>query len=132
MLQRRDEQAVRKRFDIELKTRVNLKLFTQRNIGGLYIPGREGRTCAPTQQLLENIAGLSPNLHLEIMDFWKTETTLSPDLNRSQKNEFSNYRVYNAHRSIANLQILSQFSVSNSKFNHTITFQNLGALLFLF
>ena len=41
ILQRRDEEAVRQRFDVELKRDVKLTLFTQRSIGGLYIPGRE-------------------------------------------------------------------------------------------
>jgi glutaredoxin-like protein len=64
---------VRERFDIELKTLVNLKMFTQRNIGGLYIPGRECKTCAPTQQLLEELVVLSPNLQLETVDFWANQ-----------------------------------------------------------
>ena len=79
ILQQSDEQAVRKRFDVEFKTPVNLRLFTQRNIGGLYIPGRECRTCGPTQQLLEEIVNLSPNLQLEIVDFWSDREEAAAD-----------------------------------------------------
>lgn len=71
ILQDSDREAVSKRFDVELKQNVNLKLFTMSNVGGLYIPGRECKTCAPTQQLLEELVELSPKLSLEVTDFYK-------------------------------------------------------------
>lgn len=70
ILNQHDRQAVRERFDVELKRDVNLTLFTQRNVGGLYIPGRECRSCGPAQQLLEEVSALSPRLHVEVVDFY--------------------------------------------------------------
>ena len=70
MLRPQDQQAVRQRLEVELKRDVNLTLFTQKNIGGLFIPGRECRTCGPTQKLLEELSALSPRVHLEIVDFY--------------------------------------------------------------
>ena len=70
ILQPKDQQAVRQRLDVELKRDVNITLYTQKNVGGLYIPGRECKSCAPTQQLLEEVSALSPRLHLEIVDFY--------------------------------------------------------------
>ena len=69
ILQPQDRQAVQKKFDLELKRDVNIKLFTQRDIG-LFIPGRECKTCTPTQQLLEELGELSPRLNLEVIDFY--------------------------------------------------------------
>ena len=70
ILQPRDQQAVRQRFDVELKRNVSVTLFTQRNIGGLFIPGRECRSCGPTEQMLEEVSALSPKISLEIVDFF--------------------------------------------------------------
>ena len=73
ILQPNDQQAVRERFDLELKRDVHIALVTQRDIGGLFIPGRECRSCSPTQQLLEEVIELSPKIHLEIVDFYGDE-----------------------------------------------------------
>ena len=70
ILQQQDQLAVRKRFDIELKRDVTITLYTQRDIAGLYIPGRECKSCGPTQQLLEEVSALSPRIHLDIVDFY--------------------------------------------------------------
>ena len=70
ILQQQAEQAVRKRFDIELKRDVTITLYAQRNIAGLYIPGRECESCGPTEQLLEEVSALSPRIHLDIVDFY--------------------------------------------------------------
>ena len=70
ILQPQDRQAVRQRFDLELKRDVNLTLFTQPHLGGLYIPGRECPSCHSTQQLLEEVGELSPKLHVEVVDFY--------------------------------------------------------------
>jgi glutaredoxin-like protein len=71
ILQKQDQQAVRQRFEAELTGDVNITLYTQRT--GLYIPGRECRTCGTTQQLLEEVAALSPKIHLEIVDFYSNQ-----------------------------------------------------------
>ena len=70
ILRQDDQQAIRRRFDDELKRNVNITLFTQSNIGGLYIPGRDCKSCGPTQALLEEVSALSPRLHLELVDFY--------------------------------------------------------------
>ena len=73
ILQANEQQAVRKRFDIELKRDVHIALVTQRDIGGLFIPGRECKSCGPTQQLLEEVSDLSPKIHLELVDYYGDE-----------------------------------------------------------
>ena len=73
ILQPNEQQAVRKRFDVELKGDVQITLVTQRDIGGLFIPGRECKSCAPTQQLLEEVGELSPKINLEIVDYYGDE-----------------------------------------------------------
>lgn len=70
ILQPRDQQAVRQRFDVELKGNVHITLFTQPALGGLYIPGRECKSCGPTQQLLGEVAALSPRIQLKVVDFY--------------------------------------------------------------
>ena len=73
LLQGKERETVQKRFDVELKSDVSLTLFTQANIGGLFIPGRECRSCQPTQQLLEEVVELSPKLHLEVVDYYANQ-----------------------------------------------------------
>ena len=70
ILQAKDQEAVAERFNVELKRDVSLELYTQRSIGGLYIPGRECRTCVTTQQMMEELAALSPRLHLAVKDYY--------------------------------------------------------------
>ncbi len=52
-----------------LKSEVGLRLYTQRP-SPIAIPGRDCRYCPQTQQLLEELAGLSPKLKLETVDFY--------------------------------------------------------------
>ncbi len=70
ILQAKDREAVTQRFNVELKRDVSLELYTQRSFGGLYIPGRECRTCGPTQQMMEELEALSTRLHLEVKDYY--------------------------------------------------------------
>ena len=70
MLQQRDQEAILQKFKVELKRDVNITLYTKNDIGGLFIPGRECRTCGPTQQLLEEVSALSPKIHLDVVDFY--------------------------------------------------------------
>ena len=76
ILQQRDREAVQQRFDTELKRDVNITLYTQPDIG-LFIPGRECRSCGQTQELVEEVVGLSPKLHLEVVDFYKNREDAS-------------------------------------------------------
>ena len=73
ILNQKDQQTVEQRFAVELKRDVTLTLYTQRSIGGLFIPGRECRSCGPTQQLLEELSALSPKIHLEVKDFYSDQ-----------------------------------------------------------
>ena len=70
ILQQREQEIVRQRFETELKRDVNITLFTQRNIGGLFIPGRECASCGPAQQMLDEVSALSPKISLEVIDFF--------------------------------------------------------------
>ncbi len=65
----KDQKALKDRFKRELKNDVTIRLFTQKTFG-LTIPGRECRYCDQTQQLMEELATLSPKLHLEVKDFY--------------------------------------------------------------
>lgn len=69
ILRPQDRNAVRTRFDTELKRSVNVTLVTQKPTP-LYIPGRDCRSCGPTQELLEELAALSPMIDLEVLDFY--------------------------------------------------------------
>ena len=70
IIKQEDQQAVRQRFELELKRDVKITLYTQRSIGGLFIPGRECKTCGPAEQLLEELGDLSPKIDLEVVDFY--------------------------------------------------------------
>ncbi len=61
---------LKRTFRKDLASDVKLLLFTQRP-STITIPGRECRYCAQTQQLLEELASLSPRLHLETIDFYQ-------------------------------------------------------------
>ena len=58
ILRQQDRDAVKSKFDLELKGDVKLTLYSKNEMGGLYIPGRECQTCAPAQQLLEEVCEL--------------------------------------------------------------------------
>ena len=64
------ERAQLKRsFRKDLKAEVSLRLFTQRP-SPIAVPGRECRYCLQTQQMLEELAALSPKIHLETVDIY--------------------------------------------------------------
>ena len=69
VISERDQQTIKDRFKRELKNNVTIRLFTQKTLG-LTIPGRECRYCDDTQHLMEEMAALSPKLHLDITDFY--------------------------------------------------------------
>ena len=73
VLNQQDTEAVRKRFSAELKRDVRLTLYTQKSVGGLFIPGRECRSCGPTLQMLEEVVALSAKLSLEVVDYYANE-----------------------------------------------------------
>ena len=63
-----DRELVRERFQNELVNEVKLTLFTQNDLGGLVIPGRECETCAPTEQLLKEVSETSDLIHFIRLD----------------------------------------------------------------
>ena len=65
-----DRALLKRTFRKDLPGDVNLRLFTQRP-SPIAIPGRECPRCAQTQQLMEELAALSPKLHLDTIDFYQ-------------------------------------------------------------
>ncbi len=73
-----EKAQLKRTFRKDLKAEVNLRLFTQRP-SPIAVPGRECRYCLQTQQMLEELAALSPKVHLETVDIYA-----QPDLARDQ------------------------------------------------
>lgn len=63
-----DREFVKTRFENELVNEVNLTLFTQSDLGGLVVPGRECETCAPTEQLLKEVSEISDLINFKKLD----------------------------------------------------------------
>ena len=66
-----DREFVRNRFENELVNEVNLILFTQSDLGGLVLAGRECETCAPTEQLLKEVSETSDLIKFKKLDIQK-------------------------------------------------------------
>lgn len=64
-----EKSQIKRTFRKDLKAEVYLRLFTQRP-SPIAVPGRECRYCFQTQQMLEELAALSPKLHLETVDLF--------------------------------------------------------------
>ena len=75
ILEQRAQDVVRERFEKGLHRNVKLRLVTQRNAGGLYIPGRECASCGDTERMLKEVSALSPKIGLEIIDFYGSPRT---------------------------------------------------------
>ena len=73
-----EKSQIKRTFRKDLKAEVYLRLFTQRP-SPITVPGRECKYCVQTQQMLEELAALSPKLHLETVDLFAR-----PDLAREQ------------------------------------------------
>ncbi len=65
----RDKAELKRRLQKDLKQEVTVRLFTQ-PATTLIIPGRECQYCGQTQQLMEELASLSPRLKLEVINFY--------------------------------------------------------------
>ena len=63
-----DKEIVKSRFENELVNEVNITLFTQMDLGGLIVPGRECETCAPTEQLLKEVSETSDLINFKKLD----------------------------------------------------------------
>ena len=64
-----EKSQIKRTFRKDLKADVYLRLFTQRP-SPIAVPGRECRYCLQTQQMLEELAALSPKVHLETVDIY--------------------------------------------------------------
>ena len=64
-----EKARLKRDFRKHLKSEVGLRSYTQRP-SPIAVPGRDCRYCPQTQQLLEELAGLSPKLKLETVDFY--------------------------------------------------------------
>ena len=69
-----DKAQLKRVFRKDLTKDVKVRLFTQKP-SPVTVPGRECRYCAQTQQLMEELAALSPKLHLETVDFYQEANT---------------------------------------------------------
>ena len=69
VLQEQARNAIRQRFETDLKRDVSIRLYTRLN-NLLYIPGRECASCEPTRQLLEEVCALSDHVDLQVIDFY--------------------------------------------------------------
>ena len=72
------KNQLRRSFRKDLKSPVRLRLFTQAP-SPIAIPGRECPTCAQTQQLFEEVAGISTKIDLQVYDIY-SEPSLAREL----------------------------------------------------
>ena len=73
----RDKAQLKRDFRKDLSGEVSMRLFTQKP-SPVAVPGRECPRCLQTQQLMEELAALSPKLHLETVDYYQ-ETQLAQE-----------------------------------------------------
>lgn len=65
----RDRVELKRRLQKDLQNEVSIRLFTQ-PATSLIIPGRECQYCGQTQQVMEELASLSPKLKLEVVNYY--------------------------------------------------------------
>ena len=64
----RDQEFLRKHFEENLTSNVDIVMFTERS-SPIIIPGKETcETCEQTEELLKEVADLSDNINLEMLD----------------------------------------------------------------
>ena len=76
ILQQRDREVVRRKLDVQLRRDVNLTLYTQGNTG-LYIPGRDCRSCDGARELAGELSDLSARVRLKVVDFYSESAEAS-------------------------------------------------------
>ena len=78
----RDKVQLKRTFRKDLKADVAIKFFTQRP-SVVTVPGRECPYCQQTQQLMDELASLSPKLHVDTVDFYQeSQTALDHGISR--------------------------------------------------
>ncbi len=70
----RDKAQLKRTFRKDLKADVAVKFFTQKP-SVVTVPGRECPYCQQTQQLMDELSGLSPKIVLETVDFYQESQT---------------------------------------------------------
>jgi len=66
MIPLKDQEVIRQRFAAEMVNQVKIDFFTQRELG-IYVPGKEPcPTCKPTQEMLQELAGLTDKISLRV------------------------------------------------------------------
>lgn len=74
MISSQDKAQLKRTFRKDLKGPVQLRFFTQKP-SVITIPGRECPSCQQTQQLMEELAALTPKIDLESVDFYNDPQT---------------------------------------------------------
>ena len=74
MISDQDKSQLKRTFRKDLKSDVVVTFFTHKS-SVLTVPGRECRYCPQAQQLMEELASLSPKLRLETVDFYQDPKT---------------------------------------------------------
>ena len=69
IISEQDKAQLKRTLRKDLKAKVRLKLFTQKP-SRLTIPGRECPYCPQAEQLMQELADLSPKLELDVVDFY--------------------------------------------------------------
>jgi glutaredoxin-like protein len=70
VIQPQDRATLKRTFRKDLKAGVEIGLFTQRQ-SMLTIPGRDCKYCGQTEQLMQELAALSPKIQLNTVDFYQ-------------------------------------------------------------
>ena len=74
MIPDQDKSQLKRTFRKDLKSGIAVTLFTHKS-SVLTVPGRECRYCPETEQLMEELASLSPKIKLETVDFYQSPET---------------------------------------------------------
>jgi len=74
MIPDQDRSQLKRTFRKDLKSGIAVTLFTHKS-SVLTVPGRECRYCPQTEQLMEELASLSPKIKLETVDFYQSPET---------------------------------------------------------
>lgn len=72
LISEKDQQTLRDLFAERLQHDVTITYFTQHD-SVLIVPGHECAYCRETREILDELAGLSDKLHLEVKDYVRDE-----------------------------------------------------------
>jgi glutaredoxin-like protein len=75
MIPDQDKSQLKRTFRKDLKSGIAVTLFTHKTSSLLTVPGRDCRYCPQTEQLMAELASLSPKIELETVDFYQDPET---------------------------------------------------------